>query len=683
MESNVNLYKLNQKGKEYILKISIIGNNLRLSCKSLLNPTINFTRDYSAENLKQLDKVFSFIQTPFEALELIDKTLKKQKVQVKEEIDIIKLNFFFESKEKESPIELKATEENISTATNNDFMSSYSYQNIDTQYSVSENANYENTSENYLQNIETTNNVIDTGFDINNYTNYNIQTENQDIISTNQNLETTYQGQDININTYNEYQSTPVENYQAYKSTQNYEEYNTNIQPATYETTTYETTNYQAPLYSPPIEEPSPDQFIQTTTTTTTTTNAFNTNNVSDERITKLQDDTNYLKAEHQNIQTQLNNLSGQLTDYQNKITSIGQAEQDSEIQALKNENQLIKQQLQELNMLRKEASEAQYLKSQLSKMDPLRQQATESDMIKSQLAELETLKQKIDELRNTKNQINEINNLKEEFTQINQLKRQLNELNYQKSQALEDNELKERIKQLENINLQQEKEIRILRESQSKIVENKNVKNVNISSGLESRQLYFEEEPEQICVKGDIIHNAQELELITRKINKSNKKITLNLIYKATVDSDKAQAFHNKCDKAQSTLVLIETNRGKRFGGFTSCSWDGECLEKKDENAFIFSLNKMLTYDNIKGEDAIGCYPKFGPIFMGCQIRIYDNAFVKGGTTFEKGLNFDTQEDYELTGGEREFGVKEIEVYEVYLYILIENNILMITEFK
>jgi hypothetical protein len=95
MESNVNLYKLNQKGKEYILKISIIGNNLRLSCKSLLNPTINFTRDYSAENLKQLDKVFSFIQTPFEALELIDKTLKKQKVQVKEEVDIIKLNFFF------------------------------------------------------------------------------------------------------------------------------------------------------------------------------------------------------------------------------------------------------------------------------------------------------------------------------------------------------------------------------------------------------------------------------------------------------------------------------------------------------------------------------------------------------------------------------------------------------------
>ena len=86
----------------------------------------------------------------------------------------------------------------------------------------------------------------------------------------------------------------------------------------------------------------------------------------------------------------------------------------------------------------------------------------------------------------------------------------------------------------------------------------------------------------------------------------------------------------------------------------------------EKDEEAFIFSLDKMRIYDNIPGEDAIGCYPKFGPIFLGCQIRIYDNAFTKGGTTFEKGCNFNTEEDYELTGGDRVFGVKEIEVYEV-----------------
>ena len=47
-------------------------------------------------------------------------------------------------------------------------------------------------------------------------------------------------------------------------------------------------------------------------------------------------------------------------------------------------------------------------------------------------------------------------------------------------------------------------------------------------------------------------------------------------------------------------------------------------------------------------------------------QIRIYDDAFSKGGTTYEKGLNYNTDEDYVLNGGDRIFGVKEIEVYEV-----------------
>ena len=124
--------------------------------------------------------------------------------------------------------------------------------------------------------------------------------------------------------------------------------------------------------------------------------------------------------------------------------------------------------------------------------------------------------------------------------------------------------------------------------------------------------------------------------------------------------------AFHQKCDRAESSLVLVETDKGKRFGGYTSTNWRGDCIDKKDEKAFVFSLDKMETYDIIEGEDAIGCYPKFGPIFMGCQIRIYDNAFKQGGTTYEKGTNYETEEDYELTGGDRTFGVKEIEVYEV-----------------
>ena len=141
-----------------------------------------------------------------------------------------------------------------------------------------------------------------------------------------------------------------------------------------------------------------------------------------------------------------------------------------------------------------------------------------------------------------------------------------------------------------------------------------------------------------------------------------------MNLLYKATIDSDKASVFHNKCDSAENSLVLIKSTNGKRFGGFTTCSWEGNSIEKKDDNAFVFSLDKMKIYDIIQGEDAIGCYPKYGPVFLGCQIRIYDEFFTKGGTTFEKGLNYDTQEDFELTGGLKKFDIKEIEVYGIHL---------------
>ena len=211
---------------------------------------------------------------------------------------------------------------------------------------------------------------------------------------------------------------------------------------------------------------------------------------------------------------------------------------------------------------------------------------------------------------------------------------------------------------------MEYEKEINLLKNSQPSAQSLK----PSTKIGLETKDVIQEdkEEDEIDCVKGDIIHDANELELITKKINKLNKKLTLNLLYKASADSDKAVAFHSKCDDAKSTIVLVETDKGKRFGGFTTCSWSGDCLDKKDEDAFVFSLDKMKTYDNIPGENAIGCYPKYGPVFLGCQIRIFDNAFIKGGTTFERALNFNTEEDFELTGGERTFKIKDIEVYEV-----------------
>ena len=163
------------------------------------------------------------------------------------------------------------------------------------------------------------------------------------------------------------------------------------------------------------------------------------------------------------------------------------------------------------------------------------------------------------------------------------------------------------------------------------------------------------------------IVHKYAEIDDVISKIQDILcKGVKLELVYRAFDMGDKASIFHEKCDKLPMSLVLIETDKDIRFGGFTTKSWEGNNIKKKDKNAFVFSLEKNKIFDIIKDEPAIGCYPKFGPVFFGCQIRIYDEFFSKGGTTCHKGLNYDTKEDYELNNGEQKYLVKDIEVYNI-----------------
>ena len=163
------------------------------------------------------------------------------------------------------------------------------------------------------------------------------------------------------------------------------------------------------------------------------------------------------------------------------------------------------------------------------------------------------------------------------------------------------------------------------------------------------------------------IIHKFAEITDIVSKIQiMMLAGVNFFLIYRASEDGDSAKKFHEKCDNHEMTLILVETTKGVRFGGFTTKTWDGNCTKKIDNDAFVFSIDKNKTYDVHKNDFAIGAYPKFGPVFFGCQIRIYDEFFKKGGTTCHRGLNYNTKMDYELNNGEQSFIVKEIEVYDV-----------------
>ena len=371
--------------------------------------------------------------------------------------------------------------------------------------------------------------------------------------------------------------------------------------------------------------------------------------------LNKLENDLSNLKPEQEKISNELKRVLDQAEKYKQENETFKQEISllNKESNSLKTENEKIRNELTQykeqfeklknnFNSLQKDAEALQEQNKELLQLKETLE--NNNEILNNNLDQLkkdnETLKQNLT-LATNQNQalVNEINVLKNnaQKSQLNEeeIKNMMLELDAYRMKAQENEMLKKHIEELEY-------QIQAIQERQ--------------------------EEEDVKEVKGDIIHDMNELEMITKKINKENKRIIINLLYKASADSDSAAVFHEKCDGANNTIVLVETKDGKRFGGYTTKSWSGNCVEKADPDAFIFSFDKMKTYDNIPGDDAIGCYPKFGPIFLGCQIKIFDNAFTRGGTTFEKELNFNTEEDYELTGGNRTFEVKDIEVYEVII---------------
>ena len=242
------------------------------------------------------------------------------------------------------------------------------------------------------------------------------------------------------------------------------------------------------------------------------------------------------------------------------------------------------------------------------------------------------------------------------------------------------DNENEDEMKNIyfqnKNINLSNQDEDASSNFTQSlKAMEELNNKFIKKEEEFDEEELEVEEEFEEESqsvnnkyMNSDIVKSPMEESMLLDKLGNHGKTIKLKLLYKASLDSDRAEVFHNKCNKAKSTIVFIETINGNRFGGYTTQSWEGDGIDKKDENAFVFSLDKLQIYNIISQQPAIGCYPKYGPVFLGCQIKVNDNFFVKGGTTYRKNVNYAINSDFELNDGIKFFGIKDLEVFEVNL---------------
>ena len=164
---------------------------------------------------------------------------------------------------------------------------------------------------------------------------------------------------------------------------------------------------------------------------------------------------------------------------------------------------------------------------------------------------------------------------------------------------------------------------------------------------------------------ESEIIKSEEEESLIGDMISMIKIK-KYRLLFRSSRDGDSANKFHTICDNHSKLIILVETKQGLRFGGYTSSKFKGTSHMKKDNNAFLFSLDKKKVYNIIPEEYAIYCYPNSGPSFSNGSLYIPDFFFEKPGRTGPVGGPFQFEKDYELNNGEKNFFVQKLEIFQV-----------------
>ena len=263
--------------------------------------------------------------------------------------------------------------------------------------------------------------------------------------------------------------------------------------------------------------------------------------------------------------------------------------------------------------------------------------------------------------------ELNEIKTeLKEEKLKNENLKKIVDEL------IKENNELKEEKLKNENLKKIVDELVRKNNLLENKVKELLDWKN----SQLIKKEKNKDDNNINVQIDSKIIKTKEEIELLSKRLTSKgfvkNSKVIFNLLYRASRDGDSPNNYHNKCDGKSNTLCVIQTIKGCKFGGYTETTISS-AGDVKDPNAFVFSLNKNKTYENLKKENYAVCHSNgWGPIFRGDAFAVWDKNFFsynehRVGTKSNSNYGI-MNEDYEINNGDSNFGIKELEVFQIII---------------
>jgi len=129
------------------------------------------------------------------------------------------------------------------------------------------------------------------------------------------------------------------------------------------------------------------------------------------------------------------------------------------------------------------------------------------------------------------------------------------------------------------------------------------------------------------------------------------------DLLYMASMDGDAISDFSAVYDNESPTLIIVESNNGFVFGGYTDKQWSTSGEWQTSSNAFLFRLRPSFKQLAIKTTQ----YANFindNLLQFGNDIRLYDHALSNDNNKVGHG-DYEL-EGYELNGGNRTFQAVE-----------------------
>ena len=171
---------------------------------------------------------------------------------------------------------------------------------------------------------------------------------------------------------------------------------------------------------------------------------------------------------------------------------------------------------------------------------------------------------------------------------------------------------------------------------------------------------------------KSNIIEDIKDIEFFRNNLG----KVGLRLEYQASKHGDNYETFIKRTKIHYHHLLIIKTKTGKRFGGYISVNFNlpslaGELIEvgKIDNSAFLFNLDSQKIYDVNKDVSAVYCTESVVCQFGGLDLIVPHNFFKNKGTS-QFPFNYGNgASKLELTQGEKEFEISELEVFHVNFF--------------